>query len=930
MAKDSKAPYFYRQRKLDLVFGVFFFLCFVFIVWATLDDHGREWKETQRSFKRLMTDRLNGEIGALAAATDSTALAATEQRIAEEEAKITEQHDEIDAVDRQIAELDTKLEALGLDYGISEAILASLQYEYELAQHERSPRAEDLGREFTEQETHFRELKERRKEHQQEREQLLAERKGMLARLEDARKARDDMQAERTRLLSVLGKYESAPVDAVLDAPLLDFIQPTVQIEQIVVTDVREDLKFVDVPTVDRCITCHRGIARTGFEEEAAPFQSHPRLDLFVGDGSPHPVDRFGCTVCHGGRGRSLSFSGAAHTPRDKQQEEEWVERYDWHELHHFDYPMHPLGHVESSCLKCHDGVRSVPEATTLNRGRETFFRHGCYGCHETRGFNDLPKLGPELNAIASKTDPLWVFNWVLDPRALRPTTVMPQFLGQSNQVSEERDHLEATAMATYLFEHSRVDDYPAPPPGDAARGQELFETVGCRGCHAVGGEESTFGPNLQNIGGKTSPGWIYTWIRDPRSYSEIARMPNLRLSEEEAANITAYLLTLRGEPLPFDEIPPVEETAIDEALVEFLAARRPVADARAEIAEWSREKKLTQLGRSLIGRYGCFGCHEIEEFRDYPKIGTSLSQEGSKPVTRLDFGFLGHELGETREAFFRQKMKEPRAFDRDRVRKPLDRLRMPNFVFDDEEVEALTTHLLSLTDDEMPESIRRSLSIDETLVQEGEWLVAVQNCRGCHSIDGEGGEILRYYEDPALGPPQLINEGRKLQAVWLNNFLRRPVTLRPWLKVRMPSFGLGDETQHVIIDYFEAKARETRRIAYYDPALIASEAYHAGSETFELLKCGSCHPTGSEVPEGSPDNWGPDLAMAHKRLKPHWVIDWLRNPQAVQPGTKMPNFFFDYDPEYDEWEELLPDAERRMYNVRDYLMTMNREHASR
>ena len=135
----------------------------------------------------------------------------------------------------------------------------------------------------------------------------------------------------------------------------------------------------------------------------------------------------------------------------------------------------------------------------------------------------------------------------------------------------------------------------------------------------------------------------------------------------------------------------------------------------------------------------------------------------------------------------------------------------------------------------------------------------------------------------------------------------------------------MADEVQHVIIDFFEAKVGQTGRISYYDPALVTPATHGAGREVFALLKCQSCHPTGTVTPEGTPENWGPDLALAQTRLKPDWLIDWFRNPQSIQLGTKMPNFFFDYDPEYDEYEELLPDAEQWMFDLRDYLMTMNR-----
>jgi len=619
-----------------------------------------------------------------------------------------------------------------------------------------------------------------------------------------------------------------------------------------------------------------------------------------------------------------------AHTPRDEHQEEEWKERYSWKELHYFDYPMKPMNQIESSCLKCHKGVRHIPEAPVLNAGRDLFFRSGCFGCHETIGFTDLPNIGPELDNIGSKTDAVWLFNWLLDPRALRPTTNMPQFFGQSNNTSAAHDQVESRALVTYLLSMGSASPAPTPPVGNALAGKELFETVGCLGCHVIEGEKSTFGPALKGIGRKSTVAWLYNWVRDPRQHSATTRMPNLRLTESEAADIATYLGTERGEDLSFNEFPKLDESILDEALVQFLSVRSPVVDAKNTVAMLTTEEKLARLGKRLVGHYGCFGCHALQEFADVPRIGTSLSEEGSKPVSRFDFGLLGHELGESRAAFFDAKLHNPRVFDTDRQRKPLERLRMPNIVFNDQEVEALTVFLLSLTNEDMLPAIRRHLNIDETLVEKGEWMVATKNCRGCHKIDGEGGDILAHYEEEALGPPLLVNEGSKVQTVWLNNFLNNPTTLRPWLDVRMPSFAMGSEDQRTIIDYFNAKARvkETTAPSIYDPELITADTHQEGRRILEMLQCKSCHPTGSEIPNSTPDNWGPNLALAQKRLKPDWVIDWMKSPQDILPGTRMPSFFFDYDEDEDEFFPLLPDAKEWMYNVRDYLMTMDRKGA--
>ena len=72
MAKNKNAPYFYRQRRLDVISGVTFFLCLALVIWGTIEDHSREWKETQKVFHQKMQERLTGQLDAIATASDST------------------------------------------------------------------------------------------------------------------------------------------------------------------------------------------------------------------------------------------------------------------------------------------------------------------------------------------------------------------------------------------------------------------------------------------------------------------------------------------------------------------------------------------------------------------------------------------------------------------------------------------------------------------------------------------------------------------------------------------------------------------------------------------------------------------------------------------------------------------------------------------
>ena len=61
-----------------------------------------------------------------------------------------------------------------------------------------------------------------------------------------------------------------------------------------------------------------------------------------------------------------------------------------------------------------------------------------------------------------------------------------------------------------------------------------------------------------------------------------------------------------------------------------------------------------------------------------------------------------------------------------------------------------------------------------------------------------------------------------------------------------------------------------------------------------------------------------PDLTLAKKRLKPDWVVEWIKNPEALQPGTLMPGFF-------PEGQSPAPDilggdSSKQIEAIRDYL----------
>jgi cytochrome c len=99
-----------------------------------------------------------------------------------------------------------------------------------------------------------------------------------------------------------------------------------------------------------------------------------------------------------------------------------------------------------------------------------------------------------------------------------------------------------------------------APIAGDAAAGRTLFTAKGCIACHTaqgVQGATGTIGPNLNGIGdpakrptltdgAANTPEHIREWIKDPQKLKPGTMMPNLQLTDKEADDLTALLLTLK------------------------------------------------------------------------------------------------------------------------------------------------------------------------------------------------------------------------------------------------------------------------------------------------------------------------------------------------------------------------------------------------
>ena len=145
--------------------------------------------------------------------------------------------------------------------------------------------------------------------------------------------------------------WYSQPMAFLRSLPGIDLAPPT-KIQQISLPELLINYNFKEVPRYDRCQTCHQGIDRARLREGRRG-QGHAhglqvasllhdgattstlaatsvKAGLYLDANGPHPINSFGCTICHGGQGSGTDFTFASHTPDSLEQAEDWTKKHGW------------------------------------------------------------------------------------------------------------------------------------------------------------------------------------------------------------------------------------------------------------------------------------------------------------------------------------------------------------------------------------------------------------------------------------------------------------------------------------------------------------------------------------------------------------------------------------------------------------------------
>jgi len=333
----------------------------------------------------------------------------------------------------------------------------------------------------------------------------------------------------------------------------------------------------------DRCVSCHVGMAPGEQGIKTDPLFAKHR------DVVHDPAD-FGCTTCHGGQGRATERD-AAHG-----DVEFWPE------------PMIPARYSYAGCGRCHTHL-AVPNLAAVNRGRDLFERNDCLACHKLEGRGGTLRPGgaggmegPDLSRIGARGIDS---SWYDKHKAARDAAAMPPAAGAAAAPGKPTaspaawkasfgDIGAADRKQIEVFLSSRFG-----APG-LIESKALFHSLGCRGCHKLGGIGGDDGPDLTKEGlldpgrrafahvrGKrTVANWLAAHFRAPSVVVPGSAMPELGLDESRINGLVFYMLSLRHNDLPEKFLPN------DRALADRFGRREFAAD-----------------GATLYGSF-CAACH--------------------------------------------------------------------------------------------------------------------------------------------------------------------------------------------------------------------------------------------------------------------------------------------------------------------------------
>ena len=454
-----------------------------------------------------------------------------------------------------------------------------------------------------------------------------------------------------------------------------------------------------------------------------------------------------------------------------------------------------------------------------------------CTSCHESSKKDIFKKQAPALDNLFFRIKQDYISAYLKTPQKVKPGTSMPDVLHSIPDA--EKDKVIA-ALTSYLSKGFKLLHPITVSPKAIKNGNELFHSIGCVACHSPrdkdGKETSKDSIPLGDLSKKYLQSGLADFLFQPHKVRPSGRMPDMKLSKNEASDIAAYL-TQNSTADKFDKFDP---ELIQKGKVLFdkfqcsschkLEGHKPLKNKsladlkgldckgpRYSFSETQKENlkaalnskqelPKTELIHQTLSAFNCYSCHERNSIGG-PGVksefftGTEgeLAAAGRFPPDLTNIG-----------AKLQRSWMHKVLFQGESLR-PYMLTRMPQFGKEN------IGHLVDLFDsiDSVPESgIAAEVKQEEqkTYREAGWKLVGNEgnNCIACHN----------YNSQPSLGlkAMDIVSTAKRLKPDWFYHYMINPAAYRPGIV--MPSFWPGGHsTQKNILN---GDTKEQLRAMWY------------------------------------------------------------------------------------------------------------------
>jgi mono/diheme cytochrome c family protein len=198
-----------------------------------------------------------------------------------------------------------------------------------------------------------------------------------------------------------------------------------------------------------------------------------------------------------------------------------------------------------------------------------------------------------------------------------------------------------------------------------------------------------------------------------------------------------------------------------------------------------------------------------------------------------------------------------------------------------------------------------------------GRQLMVRFNCVGCHRLQD--------IDRPVMLGPDLTNVGTKVSREWIYKWLKEPRTITDadgnvtvdgvTTEPRMPKFPLNEQELRALSAYLSIQ-RANPVVPYkINLRVVAAvgrkgSVADAGHVVFNQRFCVTCHAL-SVVRAGQSQliggDVGPELTKVGSKVKPEWLVAWLRDPAKYLEHTRMTHY---------QW------SDQELYEVTQFILT--------